>query len=75
MSQAPWEAPMRVALEEARVGGRAGEIPIGAVVLDRDGAVIARAHNRREQSHDPTAHAEVLALREAAAALGALAAG
>ena len=61
---------MDVALDEARAGADAGEIPIGAVVLDADGNVVARAHNRREGDRDPTAHAEVLVLREAAQALG-----
>jgi tRNA(Arg) A34 adenosine deaminase TadA len=60
---------MRVALEQARVAARAGEVPVGAVVV-HDKQVIARAHNRRELDGDPTAHAEVLALRRAAAALG-----
>ncbi len=46
-----------------------GEVPVGAVVLDASGAVIASAHNERETSDDPTAHAEVLALRRAGAAL------
>ena len=61
---------MRRALIEAEVARAQGEIPIGAVVLDSTGAVVASAHNTREQSHDPTAHAEVLALRAAAEALG-----
>ena len=61
---------MGVALDEARAGADAGEIPIGAVVLDAQGAVIARAHNQREGDHDPTAHAEVRALRQAATSLG-----
>ena len=61
---------MSVAIDEAHVGVAEGEIPIGAVVLGPDGGIIARAHNRREGSHDPTAHAEVLALRQAAAHLG-----
>ena len=61
---------MAAAIEEARSAGAAGEIPIGAVVLDRNGVVIARAHNERESRVDPTAHAEVLALRAAARALG-----
>lgn len=69
MSLSDLEA-MGIALDEARSGAEAGEIPIGAVVLDEDGTVIARAHNRREGDHDPTAHAEVLVLREAARALG-----
>ncbi len=60
---------MGIALEEARRAGEAGEVPIGAVV-ERDGEVVARAGNRRERDGDPTAHAEVLALRSAAAAAG-----
>lgn len=56
---------MRAALEEARRGGEAGEVPIGAVVVV-DGAVVARAHNAPIRLADPTAHAEVLALRAAA---------
>lgn len=61
---------MGIALDEARVGIAEGEIPIGAVVLDHDGSVLGRAHNMREGAHDPTAHAEVLALRQAAASRG-----
>jgi tRNA(adenine34) deaminase len=61
---------MSAALDEARAGALAGEIPIGAVVVDASGVIIARAHNRREGDSDPTAHAEVLALRAAARALG-----
>ena len=60
---------MTVALDEARAATAHGDVPIGAVVV-RDGAVIARRHNERELSGDPTAHAEVLALRDAAAAVG-----
>jgi tRNA(adenine34) deaminase len=60
---------MALALEEARAAGDAGEVPIGAVVL-AGGDVVARAGNRRERDGDPTAHAEVLALRAAAAARG-----
>jgi tRNA(adenine34) deaminase len=63
------EAAMAVALEEAERSGAAGDVPIGAVVLV-DGRVVAHAGNRREQDGDPTAHAEVLALRAAAAELG-----
>jgi tRNA(adenine34) deaminase len=51
------EAVMRLAIVRARAGAAAGEIPIGAVVLDPDGAVIATAHNQREGLVDPTAHA------------------
>ena len=60
---------MRMALEEAQKAAAEHEIPVGAVVV-KDGEVIARAHNRRENDHDPTAHAELLALREAARLLG-----
>jgi tRNA(adenine34) deaminase len=56
---------MVVALEEAAAAGEAGDVPVGAVVL-LDGAVVARRHNERELLGDPTAHAEVLALRDAA---------
>jgi tRNA(adenine34) deaminase len=60
---------MALALDEARVAAAAGEVPVGAVVL-ADGQVIAARHNEREGTGDPTAHAEMLALRDAAAALG-----
>lgn len=62
---------MRVALSEAgQAGTLAGDVPVGAVILDPAGAVIARAHNRREEDRDPTAHAEVVALRAAGRTLG-----
>ncbi|WP_028706324.1 nucleoside deaminase [Propionibacterium acidifaciens] len=61
---------MSEALAAARDAGAAGDVPVGAVVLGRDGAVLATAGNRRERDADPTAHAEVLALRAAARALG-----
>ncbi len=57
------------ALAEARAALEHGDIPIGAVVV-HDGAIVGRGHNRREVDRDPTAHAEILALREAAATLG-----
>lgn len=60
---------MDLALAEARTAAAEGEVPIGCVVV-RDGAVIARAHNRTLADRDPTAHAEMLAVRAAAAALG-----
>jgi tRNA(adenine34) deaminase len=60
---------MRIALEEARVAGGAGDVPVGAVVVC-NGEIIARRHNEREATGDPTAHAEVLALRDASEALG-----
>ena len=59
---------MDMALEEARAAGGRGEVPIGCVVV-RDGAVIARAGNRTLAERDPTAHAELVAIRQAAAAL------
>ena len=61
---------MRLALVEAALAEGHGDVPIGAVVLDGDGAVIARAGNERELTGDPTAHAEVLALRRAAEVVG-----
>ena len=61
---------MRVALHEASSAAATDDVPVGAVVTGADDAVIARAHNRREADGDPTAHAEILALREAAAATG-----
>ncbi|MFA5773769.1 MAG: tRNA adenosine(34) deaminase TadA [Ilumatobacteraceae bacterium] len=60
---------MRLALDLAKVAGHLGEVPVGAVVL-RDGVVIAARHNERESAQDPTAHAEILALRDAAKAIG-----
>lgn len=60
---------MALALEEARQAAREGEIPVGAVLV-KDGQVVARAHNRREQDHDATAHAELLAIRQACEKLG-----
>src|SRR5688500_14919995 len=64
------EGFMREALDLADVAASLGEVPIGAVVV-YNGAIIARAHNRRELDQDPTAHAELLAVREAARVLGA----
>ncbi len=61
---------MREALDEARAALATDDVPIGAVVLDASGAVVGRGRNRREADADPTAHAEVVALREAAAARG-----
>jgi tRNA(adenine34) deaminase len=60
---------MDLALAEARAAAAAGEVPVGAVVV-ADGSVVAARHNERERTGDPTAHAELLALRDAAAALG-----
>lgn len=63
------EPYMQMALEEARAAFDEDEVPIGAVVV-HGGRVIARAHNQREQLRDPTAHAEMIAITQAAAALG-----
>ncbi|MDE0136242.1 MAG: nucleoside deaminase [Acidimicrobiaceae bacterium] len=63
------EAAIELALEQARQAAAAGEVPVGAVVIV-GGEVIAARHNEREAANDPTAHAEVLALRDAAAAIG-----
>jgi tRNA(adenine34) deaminase len=60
---------MYPALEEARAAGRRGEVPVGCVIV-RDGALIARAGNRTLADRDPTAHAELVAIRAASAALG-----
>ena len=64
-----YEAAMRVALEQAELAAVAGDVPVGAVVLHGN-EIIAARHNAREVLNDPTAHAEVLALRDAAAVLG-----
>jgi tRNA(adenine34) deaminase len=62
---------MRAALEQAALAAAAGDVPVGAVVVDAGGELLGLGHNRREASGDPTAHAEVLALRAAAGARGA----
>ena len=69
MSTWPVPDPMQRALELARMAAEAGEVPIGAVVV-RDGRVLGEGHNAPRTAHDPTAHAEVLAIRRAAEALG-----
>jgi tRNA(adenine34) deaminase len=61
---------MRLALAEAQAAGAAGDVPVGAIIIDADGAVIGRGRNRRELDADPTAHAEIVALRQAAAHRG-----
>ena len=61
---------MTVALEEARAAAAAGDVPVGAVIVATDGTPLGRGRNRRELDQDPTAHAEVVALREAAHVLG-----
>lgn len=64
------EFHMKAALEEARKAAAAGEAPVGAVIVGEDGAIIAAAHNAPIAAHDPSAHAEILAMRAAGAALG-----
>lgn len=66
----PWIAPMRQALGEAARAPGTGDVPVGAVVLSADGTVLGTGHNAREATGDPTAHAEVLALRAAARSAG-----
>ncbi|WP_292312446.1 nucleoside deaminase, partial [Marivivens sp.] len=61
---------MDQALDEARLAAARGEVPVGAVIVAPDGAVVARAGNRTRELSDPTAHAETLAIREACAQLG-----
>lgn len=65
----PLPEPMRIALDEARAAALAGEVPVGAVVT-RAGTLVAAARNAMRTSNDPTAHAEMVALREAGRALG-----
>jgi len=65
-----WAEPMRLALDEARAALATEDVPIGAVVVGPDGEVLGRGRNERELHGDPTAHAEVVALREAARSRG-----
>jgi tRNA(adenine34) deaminase len=65
-----YDGLMRVALEQAGLAASHGDVPVGAVVAGPDGSVLGVGHNRREELTDPTAHAEVLALRAAGIALG-----
>ena len=60
---------MRAAIEQAQIAQENGDVPIGAVII-YEGQIIAKAYNQREQLQDPTAHAEIIALTQAAAALG-----
>lgn len=66
----PFASPMSIALDEARAAALRGEVPVGAVITDPQGRVIAQAGNRTREAADPTAHAEILALRAACAAVG-----
>jgi len=60
------EAYMRLAIEQAKIAGDKAEVPVGCVIVDERGEVISRGHNLREGLNDPTAHAEMMAIREAA---------
>jgi tRNA(adenine34) deaminase len=60
-----WDDSMRLALDQARMASMHGDAPVGAVVIDQAGSLLAAAGNEREIRHDPTAHAEILVLREA----------
>ena len=66
----PYDDAMRAALVEASLALESADVPIGAVVLDRTGEVIGRGHNVRERDGDPTGHAELVAVRAAASAVG-----
>lgn len=65
-----YENYMRMALEEAKAARQLGEVPIGAVIVNKEGEVIGRGYNLRETNGDPTAHAEMIAIREAAVKVG-----
>jgi tRNA(adenine34) deaminase len=65
-----WDEAMGLALEQARCALKTGDVPVGAVVLDDEGSLLGRGGNAREATGDPTAHAEVLALRAASAERG-----
>lgn len=69
-SSSPWREPMLLALAEARAALATDDVPIGAVVLSPTGDVIGTGRNVREATHDPTGHAEVVALRAAALVVG-----
>jgi tRNA(adenine34) deaminase len=68
--EASFAPAMRAALAEAEAAAAAGDVPVGAVVIDDAGTIVARGHNRREADHDPTAHAELEAIRAAARSAG-----
>lgn len=65
-----YDEAMRRAISEAAKAEATGDVPVGAVVMDPDGAVIGTGHNAREATADPTAHAEILAIRQAASSMG-----
>lgn len=68
--EASFEPAMRAALAEAEAAAATGDVPVGAVILDEAGTILARGRNRREADGDPTAHAELVAIRAAALAVG-----
>ena len=70
MTSPPTRSHMLAALAEAEAAAARGEVPVGAVVVGREGSVLARAGNRTRELNDPTAHAEMLAIRQACAVLG-----
>ena len=70
MTHAPFHSLMPLALEQARAAAQRAETPVGAVLTDAAGRILARAGNRTRELSDPTAHAEILAIREACAAAG-----
>ena len=70
MSQTGWAQPMRLALDEARAALSTEDVPVGAVVLAPNGDVIGRGRNVREVDADPTGHAEIVAMRQAAREVG-----
>lgn len=61
---------MEICIQEARMAGEAGEVPVGALVVSRDGAILARAHNLTIHRNSPLGHAELLAIEHAAASIG-----
>ena len=65
-----WDPAMRLALDQARLAAARGDVPVGALLLDPGGTVVSAAGNERELAQDPTAHAELLAIRRAAEVLG-----
>jgi tRNA(adenine34) deaminase len=67
MDDAGW---MTIAIEEARAAAAVGDVPVGAIIVDAAGSILGRGRNRREVDQDPTAHAEIVALRDAAKSLG-----
>src|SRR3546814_6377738 len=69
MADFPIPEPMRRALDLARIAADGGEVPVGSVGV-KDGAIVAERHNRPREAHDPTSHAEIVAIRAAAARLG-----